>query len=72
MQFNPDMNKQAVQAIFSQKRTKSIHPLLFLNDAPVVIKDEQNKNTLEMVLDSVLNFYSHVKEKIISARKGLG
>ena len=70
MQFNPDINKQAVQVIFSQKRTKLIHPPLFFNDAPVVIKDEQKH--LGMVLDSALNFRSHVKEKIISARKGIG
>ena len=41
MQFNPDINKQAVLVIFSQKRTKPILPPLFFNDAPVVIKDEQ-------------------------------
>ena len=70
MQFNPDINKQAVQVIFSQKRTKLIHPPLFFNYAPVVIKDEQKH--LGMVLDSALNFRSHVREKIISARKGIG
>ena len=70
MQFNPDINKQAVQVIFSQKRTKPIHPPLFFNDAPVVTKDEQKH--LGMVLDSALNFRSHVREKIISARKGIG
>ena len=41
-----------------------------MNDAPVVIKDEQ-KN-LGMVLDSALNFRSHVREKIINTRKGIG
>ena len=70
MQFNPDINKQTVQHIFSRKRTKPIHPPLFFNDATVVIKDEQTH--LGMMLDSALNFYSHVREKIISARKGIG
>ena len=42
MQFNPDINKQAVQVIFSQKKNKSIHPSLFFNGAPIVMKDEQN------------------------------
>ena len=70
MQFNPDINKQAVQVIFSQKKTKPIHPPLFLNDTPVVIKDKQNH--LGMVLDSALNFRGHVREKIVSARKGIG
>ena len=31
MQFNPDINKQAVQVIFSQEKNKSIHPSLFFN-----------------------------------------
>ena len=62
MQFNPDVNKQAVQVIFSQKRNKSIHPPLFFNEVPVVMKDEQKH--LSMILDSALNFHSHVKEKI--------
>ena len=47
-----------------------IHPPLFFNDAPVVIKDEQKH--LGMVLDSALKFRSHVREKIISAQKGTG
>ena len=42
MQFNPDINKQAVQVIFSEKKNKSIHPPLFFNEAAVVMKDEQN------------------------------
>ena len=70
MQFNPDINKQAVQATFSQIRTKPIQPPLFFNDAPVWTK--MNKKHLGMVLDSVLNFCSHIREKIISARKGIG
>ena len=49
---------------------KPIHPLLFLNDAPVVVKDEQKH--LGMVLDWALNFCSHVREKIMSARKRTG
>ena len=60
MQFNPDINKQAVQVIFSQKRMKPIQPPLFFNDAPVVIKDERKH--LGMVLDSALNFRSHERE----------
>ena len=65
MQFNSDINKQAVQVIFPQKRTKPIHPPIFFSDVPVVIKDEQK----HLGMDSALNFYSHVREKIVSARK---
>ena len=70
MQFNPDKNKQAIQVIFSQKRTKPVHPPIFLNESEVMIKDEQKH--LGMILDSRLNFNSHVREKIISARRGIG
>ena len=63
MQFNPDINKHVVQVIFFQKRNKSIHPPLFFNEAPVVMKDEQKH--LGMILDSALNFHSHEKEKIV-------
>ena len=61
MQINPYINKQAVQVIFSQKRTKAIHPPLFFNDASVVIKGGQKH--LRMVLDPALNFRSHVRKK---------
>ena len=59
MQFNPDINKQAAQVIFSQKRNKSIHPSMFFNEAPVVRKH------FGMILDSALNFHSRVMEKIV-------
>ena len=52
MQFNPDVTKQAIQVIFSQERDKPIHPPIYFNG---------------MILDSSLNFQSHVREKIVSA-----
>ena len=55
---------------FSQKRTKPVHPPIFLNESEVKIKDEQKH--LGMILDSCLNFSSHVREKVISARRGIG
>ena len=70
MQFNPDINKQAVKVIFSEKRNKSIHLSLFFNEDPVVMRDEQKR--LGMILDSALNFHCHMKEKIVSARRGIG
>ena len=68
-QFNPNINKQAVQVIIPQKRNKSIHPPLFFSEAPVVMKDEQKH--LDMILDSTLNFHSHVREKIVHAGTGV-
>ena len=38
MQFNPDKNKQAIQVIFSHKRTKPVHPPIFINESEVKIK----------------------------------
>ena len=70
MQFNPDVTKQAVQVIFSQKRDKPIHPPVYFNESGVVTKSEQKH--LGMILDSSLNFQSHVREKIVSARRGIG
>ena len=70
MQFNPDKNKQARQVIFSQKRDKSAHPLIYFNQSEVILKHEQKH--LGMILDSELHFYSHVKEKIVNAQKGIG
>ena len=40
MQFSPDKNKQAIQVIFYQKRTKPVHPPIFLNESEVKIKDK--------------------------------
>ena len=51
---------------FSEKNKAPI----FLNESEVKIKDEQKH--LGMILDSCLNFNSHVREKIISARRGIG
>ena len=70
MQFNPDITKQAIQVIFSQKRDKPIHPPIYFNESEVVIKQEQKH--LGLILDSSLNFQSHVREKIVSARRGIG
>ena len=70
MKFNPDKNKQAIQVIFSQKRIKPNHPPLYFNSCQVVTKNEQKH--LGLIMDSALTFYSHIREKIISARKGIG
>ena len=70
MQLSPDKNKQSVQGIFSHKRTKAVLPSICLNESEVKIKDEQKH--LGMILDSCLNFSSHVREKIISPRSGIG
>ena len=70
MQFNPDVTKQAIQVIFSQKRDKPIHPPIYFNESEVVIRQEQKH--FGMILDSSLNFQSHARETIVSARRGIG
>ena len=59
-----------VQVILSQKRIKLTHPPLYFNENQVVIKKEQKH--LCLILDSDLTFHSHLREKIISARRGIG
>ena len=70
MQSNPDVTKQAIQVNFSQKRDEPIQPPIYFNESEVVIKPEQKH--LGMILHSSLNFQSHVREKIVSARRGIG
>ena len=70
MQFNPDINKQAIQVIFSQKKGTVVHPPIFFNGSEVAIKLEHKH--LGMILDSKLNFHSHIREAIIKARGGIG
>ena len=70
MQFNPEKNKQAAQVIFSCKKYKPIHPSLFFNQSEVITKDVHTH--LGMILDSKLNYSSHVREAIIKGRRGIG
>ena len=70
IKFNPDRNKQAIQVIFSQKKGTVVHPPTFSNGPEVAIKLEHKH--LGMILDSKLNFHSHIREAIIKARGGIG
>ena len=67
--FNPDLNKQAHEVIFSRKMTKSSHQQVFFNDIPVSPVSFQKR--LGIYLDEKLNFNHHVKEKITKAMKGM-
>ena len=56
--------------IFSRKRTKPDHPLIFFNDTAVY---QLPKHThLGLTLDSQLTFELHIQEAITKARKGIG
>ena len=70
MKFNPDITKQAVEVIFSQKRNKPKHPPINFNGIPV--KRECETQHLGVILDDKLNFRNHIANKIKVATKGLG
>ena len=70
MSFNPDLNKQAQEVIFSRKMTKSSHSQVFFNDIPVSCVSFQKH--LGIYLDEKLNFNHHIKEKMTKAMKGIG
>ena len=71
MSFNPDLNKQAQEVIFSRKLNKPSHPKIVFNSAPVFCTDWQKH--LAMYLDKALNFNLHIKEKMSNkAMKGIG
>ena len=58
MSFNPDLNKQAVEVIFSRKRVLVHHPIIMFNDTPVV-NVTQHKH-LGFILDAKLAFSDHI------------
>ena len=67
MKFNADKTEEVV---FSCKREKSIHPILKLGDEIISTKSEHKH--LGLILDSKLNFKSHIREAIVKARRGIG
>ena len=70
MSFNPDPKEQAQEVIFSRKRVKDCHPLVFFNDA--VKEQSTNQKHLVIHLDEKLDFNAHIKEKISKANRGIG
>ena len=70
MQFNPDKNKQAIQAIFSHRKCKPIHPPLIFNGSEVVTLYEHKH--LGFFFYSRLSFLRHIKEITMKARRGVG
>ena len=67
MQFNTEKTEEV---IFSTKRIKPDHPPLKLGDD--VISQTLEHKHLGMVLDSKLDFKSHLREAIVKARRGIG
>ena len=67
MHFNSEKTEEV---IFSTKRVKPWHPPLILGNDLVTRKSEHKH--LGMILDTKLNFQSHVREAICKARRGIG
>ena len=70
MKFNPDLNKQATELLFSCKKNSPNYPSPFFDES-VVSKVKEQKH-LGLTLDSKLSFERRVNEKIIKAKKGIG
>ena len=70
MSFNPDPTKPAEEILFSQKKNPVVHPPLFFNG--VEVKRVTEHKHLGLILDPLLNFAAHIKEKSAKARKGIG
>ena len=70
MQFNPDLNKQAQESIFSRKTMKAVHLAVQFNDSRVACVNIQKH--IGLFLDEKLYFNHHfIKEKLDKAMKGV-
>ena len=67
MQFNSEKTEEV---IFSAKWVKPQHLALNLG-SDVIVRKSEHKH-LGMILDSKLDFKSHIREAILKARKGIG
>ena len=70
MSLNPDLQKQAVELIFSRKRIEIDHQVVLCNDIPV--KKVNEHKHLGFTLDSKLSFSAHIKSAISKTRMGIG
>ena len=70
MFFNPDLNKQAAEVIFSHKKNPAVQPAVFFNNSPVVSVYSQKH--LGLIPDMRLNFDNHLREKVSKANRGIG
>ena len=70
MSFNPDINKQATEVYFSQRREISLLPPIIFNNNNVLTSPCQKH--LGLVLDNKLSFNEHVHQKINKCKKRIG
>ena len=70
MSFNPDINKQAQEAIFSRKLQKSNHLSLTFNGTSVTQSEIQRH--LGMFIDLKLDFKEHIQKVLNKVIKTIG
>ena len=70
MSFNPDINKQAEEVIFSRKLEKSNHPSLTFNGTSIT-QSEIHKH-LGIFLCSKLDFKEHIQNALHKISKTIG
>ena len=64
------MQIKTEEVVFSCKWNKPVYPTLKLGSSDISAKIEHKH--LGMILDSKLDFQSHVREAIVKARRGIG
>ena len=69
MTFNPDVSKPAQEVVFSPKGITTNHATVYYNNDPVI--RENFEKHLGLFLDSKLNLFGNVNEKIKKATKGI-
>ena len=70
MNFNPDINRQAQEAIFSRKLQKSNHLSLTFNGTSVTQSEIQRH--FEMFMDLKLDFKEHIQKVLNKVIKTIG
>ena len=70
MSFNPDINRQAQEAIFSRKLQKSNHLSLTFNGTSVTQSEIQRH--LGMFMDLKLDFKEHIQKVLNKVIKTIG
>ena len=66
----PDVNKQAMEVVFSRKRNPQVYSLLTFNSC--FINQVQYQKHLGLILDRRLTFDEHLSEEISKANRGIG
>ena len=67
MQFNPDLKKQANEAIFSRESNRCTYPPVTFNNN--IIATCPHQKHLGVALDSKLDFSIHIEQKIRTCNK---